>query len=74
MEAWPDEKGGNCTPSAVRAETGSSEFGKKILGMKRVIEEYIDNVVIPESSLEKLRAFRKNAAHENVDAMLLKTG
>ena len=42
--------------------------------MKKIIERMIDKVVIPESSLEKLKHYRQRMHKTGVDAMQLKTG
>ena len=74
LDLYKALKTANCLPSNIRNTTNRDDFGNKILAMKNEIEKIIDHVVIPESSLEKLKHYRQKMHKSGVDAMQLKTG
>ena len=74
LDLYNNLSAANVLPSQIRTTTNRDEFGDKILQMKNIVERMIDKVVIPESSLEKLKHYRERMHKSGVDAMQLKTG
>lgn len=59
----------NCLPSTIRTTTDASAYGQLYLAMKNKVSKVIDNVVIPEKTLEKAR----NVKRQEIDAKQVRT-